>query len=234
MDRTNPDPWIEARFRVVESAVQEMMIGLSFKSQNLVFVPTSGLAGENLTSKSEAAAWYAGPTLLEAMDSVDSRNAVGATASLRAVVTAVASDVSGKGFEVSVSVLRGRLRINRRVGIPLGSSIAICTVKKIVRHHSGDSADLAAWEHVTVTLVENASAGRSASELGVREGVCLYKGPPVLRRVKKFRATIQTGTQLDAPIIPGTRCAMYIHSFEVSNNLLFVDAISGVHDQIFK
>lgn len=220
MDRTSPAPWSEARFKAVESAVKEMLVNLSFKPEQLVFVPVSGLVGENLTIRSGVAHWYSESTLLEAMDAVIPRGggevSVGMATSLRAVVTGVVSDVSGEGFEVSVNILRGRIRINRRVGIPVGLSIIICTVKKIIHHQSGVSTDIASvGEHVTLTLFETSSGGRSADELGIREGICIYKGPPTLQRVMKFHATIKTSTQLDVPILPGTCCEMYIHSFEV-------------------
>jgi elongation factor 1 alpha-like protein len=225
MDRTNPSPWSEARFQVVEEVVKEMLVGLSFKPERISFVPVSGLTGDNLTIKHgmPAVSWYSGGTLLDAMESVTPRNpsssssSSGDVISLRAVVTGVVSDSSGKGFEVSVTVLRGRLRVNRRVGVPLGHSVVICTVKKMIRHQSGESADISSvGEHVTLTLVETSSTGRSADELGIREGTCLYKGPPALQRVTRFHATIKTSTQLEVPILPGTRCEMYIHSFEVS------------------
>ena len=65
-----------------ESRVQEITIQLTrfltstvgFKSNYLHFIPVSGLTGENLTTRGNTfnlVSWYSGPSLLEAMDSLE-------------------------------------------------------------------------------------------------------------------------------------------------------------------
>jgi len=44
---------------------------IGFQQKNVTFVPYSGFQGDNLVTKSERLSWFKGPTLLEALDTID-------------------------------------------------------------------------------------------------------------------------------------------------------------------
>lgn len=63
--------WNEARFKEVQAKLGAYLVHVGFKKSNVVFVPVSGLTGENLTKKSEIpelTSWYKGTCLLDQID----------------------------------------------------------------------------------------------------------------------------------------------------------------------
>ncbi|TRY86995.1 hypothetical protein DNTS_009106 [Danionella cerebrum] len=68
MDQVN---WQRERFQEIISKLGHFLKQAGFKDSDVFYVPTSGLSGENLTTKSVVAdltAWYSGPCLLEQID----------------------------------------------------------------------------------------------------------------------------------------------------------------------
>ncbi|KAG2228809.1 hypothetical protein INT48_000082 [Thamnidium elegans] len=63
--------WNEARFKEVQAKLGAYLVQVGFKKNNVVFVPLSGLTGENLVKKSEIpelTSWYKGTCLLDQID----------------------------------------------------------------------------------------------------------------------------------------------------------------------
>ncbi len=58
----------EARFNECKDAVGDLLKNIGFKLKEVPFVPTSGMAMENLSKKSDKMPWYDGPTLIDAID----------------------------------------------------------------------------------------------------------------------------------------------------------------------
>jgi len=58
----------EDRFNEVKESVGDLLKNIGFKLKDVPFVPTSGMAMENLSKKSEKLPWYDGPTLIDAID----------------------------------------------------------------------------------------------------------------------------------------------------------------------
>uniref|UniRef100_A0A673MXC8 HBS1-like protein n=1 Tax=Sinocyclocheilus rhinocerous TaxID=307959 RepID=A0A673MXC8_9TELE len=68
MDQVN---WQQERFQEIVSKLGHFLKQAGFKDSDVFYIPTSGLSGENLTTRSEVAdltAWYTGPCLLEQID----------------------------------------------------------------------------------------------------------------------------------------------------------------------
>ncbi|MHA1412616.1 MAG: translation elongation factor EF-1 subunit alpha, partial [Promethearchaeota archaeon] len=61
----------EDRFNECKDAVSDLLKGIGFPVKKIPFVPVSGLKGENLTEPSPNMPWYKGPTLIEAIDSLE-------------------------------------------------------------------------------------------------------------------------------------------------------------------
>ncbi|MFX1575175.1 MAG: translation elongation factor EF-1 subunit alpha [Promethearchaeota archaeon] len=58
----------EGRFNECKESVGDLLKNIGFKLKDVPFVPTSGMAMENLSRKSDKMPWYDGPTLIEAID----------------------------------------------------------------------------------------------------------------------------------------------------------------------
>ena len=75
MDTTTP-PWSQARFDTVSQQMSGFLTTAGFVSKNTAFVPCAGLTGQNVVERLPAEtkgkpapwSWYAGPTLLEQLD----------------------------------------------------------------------------------------------------------------------------------------------------------------------
>ena len=53
-----------------------------------------------------------------------------------------------------------------------------------------------------MVLFHYRSGGDCGEKMYLKEGLVLYKRPPILRKCKKFRATIQTFSNLAIPSLP--------------------------------
>lgn len=60
----------EKRFEEVKKDLSTLLQMVGYKPAETLFIPTSALAGTNISKKSEETPWYKGPTLLEALDTL--------------------------------------------------------------------------------------------------------------------------------------------------------------------
>ncbi|KAF4504808.1 hypothetical protein G6O67_008216 [Ophiocordyceps sinensis] len=62
--------WSKERFDEISEQVSGFLTGLGFQSKHVSFIPISGLNGDNIAGKIESASasWYAGSTLMEALE----------------------------------------------------------------------------------------------------------------------------------------------------------------------
>jgi elongation factor 1 alpha-like protein len=62
--------WSQERFDEITNQLNGYVSKIGFKADNVTFVPISGLNGDNVVKRSESpsAAWYTGPTLVEALE----------------------------------------------------------------------------------------------------------------------------------------------------------------------
>ena len=58
----------EAKFNKVKEDIGKLLGGVGIKAEDTVFIPCSGLQGDNIVKKSDKMAWYKGPTVLEQLD----------------------------------------------------------------------------------------------------------------------------------------------------------------------
>ena len=69
MDITEP-PWSKERYEQIVKDLKKFMGRLGYKVDRIPFVPVSGWTGDNIIESSPNMPWYKGPTLVQAMDSV--------------------------------------------------------------------------------------------------------------------------------------------------------------------
>jgi len=63
--------WSEERYTEIKNEVTRMLRMTGFKVDKVNYIPTSGWTGDNLVKKSTNMDWYKGPTLIEALNSLE-------------------------------------------------------------------------------------------------------------------------------------------------------------------
>ena len=67
MDSVNYD---QAKYNATKADVEKILKSVGYDTTKVLFIPTSGYAGDNVAKKSTNMAWYTGPTLVEAFDTL--------------------------------------------------------------------------------------------------------------------------------------------------------------------
>jgi len=63
--------WSKERYEEVKQGVSDLLKRIGFDVSKIPFIPVSGWTGDNLVERSEKMSWYDGPTLLEALDTLE-------------------------------------------------------------------------------------------------------------------------------------------------------------------
>lgn len=121
----------------------------------LHFVPVSALEGDNVVHRSTATAWYAGPTLLELLETIPSSQLL-ADASFRlAVQRVIRPNLDFRGFAGQIA--SGSIRVGDRVTtLPSGKSSRL---RRIVTF-DGDLQEASAPQSVTLVLEDEIDISR--------------------------------------------------------------------------
>jgi len=67
MDSVNYD---EAKYKETKDNLEKLLKSVGYDTSKILFVPTSAYIGDNVVKKTDNLKWYAGPTLLEAFDTL--------------------------------------------------------------------------------------------------------------------------------------------------------------------
>ncbi len=123
---------------------------------DVIALPISALGGDNVAASSEAAAWYAGPALLQVLESVEIDEERRANGPLRMPVQWVnRPNLDFRGF--AGLIVGGRARPGDRVRIaPSGK---VTTIARIVTK-DGDLEQAVAGQSVTLTLSDEVDCSR--------------------------------------------------------------------------
>ncbi|XP_021495977.1 HBS1-like protein isoform X1 [Meriones unguiculatus] len=190
MDQVN---WQQERFQEITGKLGHFLKQAGFKESDVAFIPTSGLSGENLITRSQSSdltAWYKGLCLLEQIDSFKPPQR-SIEKPFRLCVSDVFKD-QGSGFCVTGKIEAGYIQTgDRLLAMPPNET---CTVKGITLHD--EPVDwAAAGDHVSLTLV-----GMDIIKINVG---CVFCGPKEpIRACTRFRARILIFS-IDIPITKG-------------------------------
>ncbi|XP_049643974.1 HBS1-like protein isoform X2 [Suncus etruscus] len=148
MDQVN---WQQERFQEITGKLGHFLKQAGFKESDVAFIPTSGLSGENLVTRSQSSEltkWYKGLCLLEQIDSFKSPQR-SVDKPFRLCVSDVFKD-QGSGFCVTGKIEAGYIQTgDRLLAMPPNET---CTAKGITLHD--EPVDwAAAGDHVNLTLV---------------------------------------------------------------------------------
>ncbi|KAF6114066.1 HBS1 like translational GTPase [Phyllostomus discolor] len=190
MDQVN---WQQERFQEITGKLGHFLKQAGFKESDVAFIPTSGLSGENLTTRSqlsELTKWYKGLCLLEQIDSFKPPQR-SVDKPFRLCVSDVFKD-QGSGFCVTGKIEAGYIQTgDRLLAMPPNET---CTAKGITLHD--EPVDwAAAGDHVSLTLV-----GMDIIKINVG---CIFCGPKEpIKACTRFRARILI-FNIEIPITKG-------------------------------
>ncbi|XP_028675959.1 HBS1-like protein isoform X2 [Erpetoichthys calabaricus] len=190
MDQVN---WQQDRFQEISTKLGQFLKQAGFKDSDVSYVPTSGLSGENLTSKSkepELLKWYKGSCLLEQIDSFKPPQRP-VDKPFRLCVSDVFKD-QGSGFCITGKIEAGYVQTGDRIlAMPPNET---CTVKGISLHDEPiDWA--AAGDHVSLTVT-----GMDIIKINVGCVFCDPKEP--IKVCTRFQARILL-FNIEVPITKG-------------------------------
>ncbi|NP_001295477.1 HBS1-like protein [Danio rerio] len=214
MDQVN---WQQERFQEIISKLGHFLKQAGFKDSDVFYVPTSGLSGENLTTKSKVAdltAWYTGPCLVEQIDAFKPPQR-SVEKPFRLCVSDVFKD-QGSGFCVTGKIEAGYIQTGDKVlAMPPNET---CTVKGISLHDEAlDWA--AAGDHVSLTVT-----GMDIIKINVGCVFCDPKEP--IRACTRFRARILL-FNIELPITQGF--PVLLHYQTVSEPATIRKLVSVLH-----
>lgn len=190
MDQVN---WQQERFQEITGKLGHFLKQAGFKESDVAFIPTSGLSGENLTTRSQSSEltkWYKGSCLLEQIDSFKPPQR-SIDKPFRLCVSDVFKD-QGSGFCVTGKIEAGYIQTgDRLLAMPPNET---CTAKGITLHD--EPVDwAAAGDHVSLTLV-----GMDIIKINVG---CIFCGPKEpIKACTRFRARILI-FNIEVPITKG-------------------------------
>uniref|UniRef100_A0A2I3HHZ6 HBS1-like protein n=1 Tax=Nomascus leucogenys TaxID=61853 RepID=A0A2I3HHZ6_NOMLE len=189
MDQVN---WQQERFQEITGKLGHFLKQAGFKESDVAFIPTSGLSGENLITRSQSSEltkWYKGLCLLEQIDSFKPPQR-SIDKPFRLCVSDVFKD-QGSGFCITGKIEAGYIQTgDRLLAMPPNET---CTIKGITLHD--EPVDwAAAGDHVSLTLV-----GMDIIKINVG---CIF-GPQVpIKACTRFRARILI-FNIEIPITKG-------------------------------
>jgi len=137
--------------------LEEEILALAAELQipEIVCIPVSALAGDNVVRRSERMPWYTGPTMLEHLESVPVPLHAAAAALRLPVQLVLRPDAAFRGFAGRVAA--GRIRPGDKVmALPSGRA---SRVKRLVAY-DGDLEEAAAPQSVTVELEDEIDVSR--------------------------------------------------------------------------
>jgi len=70
MDDASVD-WKQDRYEEIKNEISRVLKMVGYNVDKIPFVPTSGWTGDNLTKRSDKMPWYKGPSLFEALDTLE-------------------------------------------------------------------------------------------------------------------------------------------------------------------
>lgn len=128
IDAVNYD---EKKFNEVKEKVSALLKRVGYDVNKVQFIPTSGLKGDNVASKSDNLSWYKGPTFLESLNNLEEPERL-VDLPLRIPIQDVYS-ISGIGTVPVGKVVTGKMKKNDKIVImPSGAQ---GEVKSIEMHH---------------------------------------------------------------------------------------------------
>jgi sulfate adenylyltransferase subunit 1 len=147
--------WSEERFLSLEESLKLYLTSIGHQSSGTQFIPVSSLLGENVSSRSGAMDWYNGPTLLEVLEELPTKE--NRIRPLRFQVQQVlrANNNTFRGYAGKVK--SGKITVGDAIQIhPSGKQSTIKSIQK----HKEQFTQVSAGESIVITLEDDIDASR--------------------------------------------------------------------------
>ncbi|CDW55372.1 HBS1 protein like [Trichuris trichiura] len=196
--------WSQERFNEIKDRVGKFLKQVGFGTKCL-FVPCSGLTGENLNATPDSSCpltrWYNGPTLIQALDSME-RISRSAKNPLRFTVSNVFKAQRGSNFYVDGKVVIGTVSVgNKLIVIPSGQT---GVVKSILIGDDEERTQAKTGEQCSILL-----SGVNMNSIIAGDILCPVNSP--IAAVSRFQAKIVTFNP-NMPLVKGMEvCAHFFY-----------------------
>ncbi len=204
--------------KTVSNLLKEIKSPWVSKLADILFVPISGLEGENLCSPSSKMPWWSSGSLLDALNNLNPPS-IRSDYSLRFIVQD-AYEMPGMGTVLDGRVLSGRITSNAKVSIlPMNED---GLVKDLwLDEDEGVTTEAIAGDHVTLTI-------RGVDKENLYAGIVLSSPndlPSVPSKIVSRILLLDSGKM----IIPGTLLALHCGTAQVSARISKILAIERMH-----
>jgi elongation factor 1 alpha-like protein len=221
MDQANTDdgtdaPFSQSKFNEIVARMTPYLAKKGFNvAKKVKFVPCSGLTGENVASLSKEcplAAWYQGPTLLQAIDEFTPVPKV-ADKPLRCIVSDTYPERAG--VCAHVRVVRGELRAGETVALmPVGDVAVVGRISIPSIGVMGTSTDAKRVVALPGDNVEVYLPGVDPARIARGFVLCHSRDDLRVTVRRKFRAKIIVLDDIGTPIIKGSELCMHMQAME--------------------
>jgi peptide chain release factor subunit 3 len=194
--------WSKARYEEIQNGLKPFLNATGYKDSDLLWVPISGLSGENILEKSDKCNWYKGPSLIELLDTVELEKRF-PQGPLRIPVLDKMKD---KDLVIHGKVENGTVRLGDKLALmPSGNPVQVLGLLD----GKGQTVAFAApGENVQIRM-------NVADEDAVKRGDVLCHRDDMMPVTQIFEAEVDVLELLDyKPIMSkGYNCIMHIHTY---------------------
>lgn len=209
--------WSEERFSEIVKKLGAFLKQAGFKESDVVYIPCSGLTGENLTEQAKEPAltsWYSGTCLLDHIDKLKPPKR-SIDQSMRLCVSDVFKGM-GSGVSVSGKIETGSLQIGEKIMVmPAGENGLI----KVITVHDEDTRWACAGDHTTIVIT-----GVDQMNLTIGSVICTYHDP--IRASTRFQARVVI-FNIEVPLTKGF--PVLVHYQSVSEPAVIKKLVSVLH-----
>eukprot|EP00124_Ichthyophonus_hoferi_P004534 Ihof_evm1s512 gene=Ihof_evmTU1s512 len=190
--------WSQDRFNTICNKLGPFLKIAGYKEKSLVYVPCSGLSGQNLTNNTEPllSAWYSGPTLIGAIDALQPPIRTLEQA-LRLSISDVFKSLN-TGMSLAGPIICGHLQPGSSVMLMPGAEMGIV---KAVEVNDAPAKFAVAGDHVTLSVT-------GLDMTHVNTGMLLCDPEYPIKCVSRIQAQIVV-FNVDVPITKG--CQTIVH-----------------------
>ncbi|XP_041483669.1 uncharacterized protein LOC121430469 isoform X1 [Lytechinus variegatus] len=209
--------WSEERFSEIVKKLGSFLKQAGFKESDVVYIPCSGLTGENLSEKAKEPAltsWYTGPCLLDHIDKLKPPKR-SIEQSMRLCVSDVFKGM-GSGVSVSGKIETGSLQIGEKIMVmPAGENGLI----KVITVHDEDTRWACAGDHTTIVVT-----GVDMMNITIGSVICSHHDP--IRATTRFQARVVI-FNIEVPLTKGF--PVLVHYQSVSEPAVIKKLVSVLH-----
>mmetsp|Transcript_6325 Transcript_6325/g.18025 ORF Transcript_6325/g.18025 Transcript_6325/m.18025 type:complete len:605 (+) Transcript_6325:305-2119(+) len=223
VNKLDVEGWKQDRYESIQSQVKDFLLQQEFKPKRMQFVPISGLAGENVKTRTspQLSQWYKGPTLLEAVNNFFPANRQ-VEKPPRFIVTDVFAE--GKGIVTRGRVIQGFVEVgDSLVVLPVGDIVKVSKLEHLQPPSDGADDPRRLAVGMAGDTVQLLVTDTDIMRLSIGNILCFPSARPPLTR--KANARIIVMEDLAVPIIRGAQVIFHMHSLDVPTVLTKLHAI---------